>query len=60
MTAGYQTQKWLICNEKMRRLNENDVNEIGTQLHISLSESARILVENHGCSIQFLETLAYK
>ena len=39
-------------------LNEKDVKEIGTQLHISLSESARILVNDYRCPIQFLETLA--
>ena len=38
--------------------NEYDVKEIGTQLHISLSESARILVKDHGFPIQFLEILA--
>ena len=44
--------------QRKKTLNENDVKEIGTQLHISLSESTRILVKDHGCPIQFLETLA--
>ena len=44
--------------QRKKALNEKDVKEIGTQLHISLSESARILVKDHGCPLQFLETIA--
>ena len=44
--------------QRKNALNEKDVKEIGTQLHISLSESARILVKDHGCPIEFIETLA--
>ena len=44
--------------QRKKALNEKDVKEIGTQLHISLSESARILVKDHGCPIELLETIA--
>ena len=44
--------------QRKKALNEKDVKKIGTQLHISLSESARILVKDHGCPLQFLETIA--
>ena len=44
--------------QRKKALNEKDVKEIGSQLHISLSESARILVKDHGCPIEFIETLA--
>ena len=58
----YQMHNLMIAKvadlQQEKALNEEDVKEIGTQLHISLSESARILVKDQGCPIQFLETLA--
>ena len=44
--------------QRKKALNEKDIREIGTQLHISLSESARILVKDHSCPTQLLESLA--
>jgi hypothetical protein len=46
------------CSEPKKVLNERDVKEIRIQLHVSLSESARILVKDHECPIEFIETLA--
>ena len=57
----YLTHNLLISKvadlQPKKALNERDVKEIGTQLHISLSESARILVKYHGYPTQLLETL---